>query len=108
MTKIQKDLSRGLYSSFFREKPTYRKLLFLADFLENRAPFIKNSILTIFTDPKAKSWQVVRSIDTQGLHVFISNLYIKSVTCVKTTPVAETIIEFYEIARFENKTIPFV
>ena len=41
MTKIQKDLSRGLYSSFFREKPTYRKLLFLADFIENWAPFIQ-------------------------------------------------------------------
>jgi len=46
--------SRGLYSSFDREKPPYRKLPFLADFIENWAPFIENSILTIFTDPKAK------------------------------------------------------
>ena len=45
---------RGLYSSLFQEKPPYRKLLFLADFIENWVPFIENSILTIFTDPKAK------------------------------------------------------
>ena len=37
----------------------------------------------------------------------ISNLYIKSVTRVKTTPVAEKIIEFYEIAQFSLKTTPF-
>ena len=36
-----------------------------------------------------------------------SNFYIKSVTYVKTTPVAETIIKFYEIAHFSLKTIPF-
>ena len=46
--------TRGLYSLFDREKPPYRKLLFLAVFIENCAPFIENSILTIFTDPKAK------------------------------------------------------
>jgi len=45
---------RGLYSSFDREKRTYRKLPFFADLIENWAPFIENSILTIFTDPKAK------------------------------------------------------
>ena len=45
---------RGLYSSLFQEKPPERKLLFWADFIENWAPFIENSILTIFTDPKAK------------------------------------------------------
>ena len=45
---------RGLYSSFGREKPLYKKLPFLADFIKNWAPLIKNSILTIFTDPKAK------------------------------------------------------
>ena len=42
-----------------------------------------------------------------GFNVFFSNLYIKSVTCVKTTPVAETIVEFYEIAHFSLKTTPF-
>ena len=42
-----------------------------------------------------------------GFNVFISNLYIKSVTCVKTTPRAETIVEFYEIAQFSLKTTPF-
>ena len=36
-----------------------------------------------------------------------SNFYIKSVTYVKTTPVAETIIKFYEIAHFSLKTTPF-
>jgi len=46
--------TRGLYSSFDREKPPYKKLPFLADLIKNWAPFIKNSILTIFTDPKAK------------------------------------------------------
>ena len=45
---------QGLYSSFEGEKPPCRKLPFLADFIENWAPFIENSILTIFTDPKAK------------------------------------------------------
>ena len=37
----------------------------------------------------------------------ISNLYIRSVTRVKTTPVAEKIFEFYEIAQFSLKTTPF-
>ena len=37
----------------------------------------------------------------------ISNLYIKHVTCVKMTPVAETIVEFYKIAQFSLKTTPF-
>ena len=37
----------------------------------------------------------------------ISNLYIKSVTRVKTTPVAEKIVEFYEINKFSLKTTPF-
>ena len=37
----------------------------------------------------------------------ISNLYIKHITCVKMTPVAETIVEFYEIAQFSLKTTPF-
>ena len=36
-----------------------------------------------------------------------SNFYIKSVTYVKTTPVAETIVKFYEIAHFSLKTTPF-
>ena len=47
---------RGLYSSFGREKPLYKKLPFLADFIKKKlGPFYKkNSILTIFTDPKAK------------------------------------------------------
>ena len=36
-------------------------------------------------------------------NVFISNLYIKSVTCVETTPVADTILEFHEIAHFSQK-----
>ena len=36
-----------------------------------------------------------------------SNFYIKSVTNVKTTPVAETIGTFYEIAHFSLKTPPF-
>ena len=46
---------RGLYSSFDREKPPYKKLPFLANFIKKSAPFIKkNSILAIFTDPKAK------------------------------------------------------
>ena len=36
-----------------------------------------------------------------------SNFYIKSVTNVKTTPVAETIVKFYEIAHFLLKTTPF-
>ena len=35
-----------------------------------------------------------------------SNFYIKSVTYVKTTPVAETIVKFYEIAHFLLKTTP--
>ena len=37
----------------------------------------------------------------------ISNLYIKSVTRVKTTPVAEKIVGFYEIAHFSLKTTSF-
>ena len=41
---------RGLYSPLFQEK----KIPFLADFIKNKALFIKNSILTIFTDPKVK------------------------------------------------------
>jgi len=45
---------RGLYFTLFREKPPEKKLLLLADFIKNWAPFIKNSILAIFTDPKAK------------------------------------------------------
>ena len=36
-----------------------------------------------------------------------SNFYIKSVTYVKTTPVAETIVKFYEIAHFSLKTTPY-
>ena len=36
-----------------------------------------------------------------------SNFYIKLVTYVKTTPVAKTIVKFYEIARFSLKTTPF-
>ena len=36
-----------------------------------------------------------------------SNFYIKSVTYVKTTPVAETIVKFYEIAHFLLKTTSF-
>ena len=36
-----------------------------------------------------------------------SNFYIKSVTYVKTTPVAEKIVNFYEIAHFLLKTTPF-
>ena len=36
-----------------------------------------------------------------------SNFYIKSVTYVKTTPEAETIVKFYEIAHFSLKTTPF-
>ena len=36
-----------------------------------------------------------------------SNFNIKSVTNVKTTPVAETIVKFYEIAHFSLKTTPF-
>ena len=36
-----------------------------------------------------------------------SNFYLKSVTYVKTTPVAETIIKFYEIGHFSLKTTPF-
>ena len=36
-----------------------------------------------------------------------SNFYIKSVTYVKTTPVAETIVKFCEIAHFSLKTTSF-
>ena len=36
-----------------------------------------------------------------------SNFYIKSVTYVKTTPVAEIIVKFYDIAHFSLKTIFF-
>jgi len=36
-----------------------------------------------------------------------SNFYMKSVTYVKTTPVAETIVKFYEIAHFSLKTTPY-
>ena len=36
-----------------------------------------------------------------------SNFNIKSVTNVKTTPVAETIVKFYEIAHFLLKTTSF-
>ena len=57
---------RGLYSSFDREKPPYRKLPFLADFIENWAPFIENSILTIFTDPKAKKSENVPNNQYKG------------------------------------------
>ena len=46
--------TRGLYFTLFREKPPEKKLLLLVDFIKNWAPFIKNSILAIFTDPKAK------------------------------------------------------
>ena len=61
LCKAQTCCSRGLYSSFDREKPPYKKLPFLADFIKNWAPFIKNSILTIFTDPKAKIEYVLYS-----------------------------------------------
>ena len=36
-----------------------------------------------------------------------SNFYIRSVTYVKTTPVAKTIVKFYEIADFLLKTTLF-
>ena len=36
-----------------------------------------------------------------------SNFNIKSVTYVKTAPVAETIVKVYEIAHFSLKTTPF-
>ena len=51
---ISASSARGLYSTLFQEKPPEIKLLFWADFIENWAPFIENSILTIFTDSKAK------------------------------------------------------
>ena len=35
--------ARGLYSSFDKEKPPYKKLPFLADFIKNWAPFIKKT-----------------------------------------------------------------
>ena len=57
---------RGLYSSFDREKRPYIKLPFLADFIENWAPFIENSILTIFTDPKAKKSENVLKNQYKG------------------------------------------
>ena len=97
---------RGLYSSFDGEKPPYRKLQFLADFIENWAHFIENSILTIFTDPKPKSLKMFLTANTKAMYL-TSNFYIKSVTYVKTTPVAETIVKFYEIAHFLLKTNPF-
>ena len=47
-------LKRGLYSVFFQEKPPWKKTQFLPISKTNWAPFINNSILAIFTDPKAK------------------------------------------------------
>ena len=37
-------VTRGLYSPLFQEKPPKKKLLFLADFIKNWAPFIKNNL----------------------------------------------------------------
>ena len=58
--------SRGLYSSLLREKPPLKKLLFSADFIENRTPFIQNSILTISTDPIAKKSEIVPNNQSQS------------------------------------------
>ena len=52
--RVERFGGRGLYSTLFQEKPPEKKFLLLADFIKNWAPFIKNSILIIFTDPKAK------------------------------------------------------
>ena len=68
--------ARGLYSSFDREKRPYRKLPFLADFIENWAPSIENSILTIFTDPKAKKSENVLNNQYKG-NVFSFKLLYK-------------------------------
>ena len=98
--------SRGLYSSFDREKPPYKKLPFLADFIKNWAPFIKNSILAIFTDPKAKRSENAPNNQMQS-HIkdLCCNFY--SATAVEMTPEAQTNIEFYEIAHFLSKTTTF-
>ena len=52
--EVQGPSGQGSLFSLFREKPPEKKLLLLADFLKNWAPFIKKSILAIFTDPKVK------------------------------------------------------
>ena len=72
---------RGLYSSFGREKPLYKKLPFLADFIKNWAPLIKNSILTIFTDPKAKKSENVPNNKYKGNVFNIKLLYKISHIC---------------------------
>ena len=45
--------------------------------------------------------QVVRSNDTQGISVFISNRYIKSVKFVELTPAAKQIDDFHEITHLD-------
>jgi len=56
--------------------------------------------LTIFTDPKAKKSENVLNNQYKGNVFNFKLIYIISVTNVKTTPVAETIVRFYEIAHF--------
>ena len=73
--------SRGLYSSLYQEKPPYKKLQFLADFTENWAPFIENSILTIFTDPKAKRSENVPNNQYKGNVFYFKLLYKISHIC---------------------------
>ena len=68
---------RGLYSS----KPPERKLLFGADFIENWAPFIENSILTILTDLKAKKSENVLNNQYKGNVFNLKLLYKISHIC---------------------------
>ena len=106
---------RGLYFTLFREKPPEKKLLLLADFIKNWAPFIKNSILTIFSDPKAKRSENAPSSQIQSLiNSFcctllevishrVSMIYFKSAIkakCVETTPVTQTVVEFMKLFFF--------
>ena len=66
--------------------------------------------MTLFTDPKAKRSENAPNNQIQS-HIKNWSLttctYIKSVTFVETTPVAQTIVEFYEIAHFLFKTTSF-
>ena len=65
---------RGLYFTLFQEKPPEKKLLLLADFIKKLGPFHKkNSILTIFTDPKAKRSENAPKKQMQS-HTDIDNL----------------------------------
>ena len=86
---------------------SWEKTPILSWFYRKLGPFYRKLNFDNLYRPKSQKVRKCSNTTKTKEMYLTSNFYIKSVTYVKTTPVAETIVKFCEIAHFSLKTTSF-